>query len=468
MLRKSLSISFALLALAAGLDGSSGRAGSSGLPLVRVVRESASARSVARTAHRRRGTKHTSKAAERKRKRAVQCVPSKAAPNEPTGRCVKTPPTSVTPPPSPSVPVSAQPESAAESTQGLTTTINSHPAPPSTAPTSTEPTVATVTPWKTHAAPIAWADGRIYYNQREESGLYNGWAANPDGSDAVCVTCGSVYPTGTQHGVSDATPSGQYLLATVERASHPPISDGLPEAAPGDGAFNDLWLQTSDGSHAWQLTNEKSSGTSALIWARFDSTGTRVVWSEQWQWGVPFGGWRMHVAEITWSGGVPSLTNEDTLQSTGILEPYGFTPDGSHVLFAADVLAGTSWDDLQIMTIPANLSGTAVRLSPEDTSDTGYFSNYNEFAFTMPESGRIIFARSVGAYFESMEYWTMNPDGSDPKQLTWLSVPWSSQYHGYPSLAGGLAFNPTDPKQFVASIETDYRGDYKSLMITLN
>lgn len=463
MLRKSLPIAFALVALTAGLHGSSGLAGPSGLQLARAVGEGAPAHALARTAHRRRGTKHTSKAAERRRKHDVkQCALRKAAPHEPSVRCVKTPTKSEVPP-SPGVPAPAQPESGVEPTQGSTTGTASRPA-----PASTEPTVATVTPWKTHAAPIAWADGRIYYNQREESGLYNGWAANPDGSDAVCVTCAGVYPSATQHGISDATPNGQYLLATIERASHPPISDGLPAAAPGDGAFNDLWLQTSDGSHAWQLTSEKSRGTSALIWARFDSTGTRVIWSEQWQWGVPFGGWRMHVAEITWSGGVPSLTNEDTLQSTGILEPYGFTPDGSHVLFAADALGGTSWDDLQIMTIAANLSGTAVRLSPEDASDKGYFSNYNEFAFTMPGSGRIIFARSVGAYFESMEYWTMNPDGSDPKQLTWLSVPWSSQYHGYPSLAGGLAFDPTDPKQFVASIETDYRGDYKSLMITLN
>jgi len=461
MLRKSLPISLASLALAAGLNGSSGLAGSTGLPLVRMVRESVSARSVARTAHRRRGAKHTSKAAERKRKRAVQCVPSKAAPHEPTGRCVKTPPKSVTPP-SPSVPVSAQPESAAEPTQGSTTATPSRPA-----PTGTEPAVAAVTPWKTHAAPVAWANGRIYYNQREESGLSNGWAANPDGSDAVCVTCSGVYPSATQHGISDATPNGQYLLATVERASHPPIATGLPEAAPGMGAFNDLWLQTANGSQAWQLTNAKTSGTTALIWPRFDSTGTRVVWSEQWQWGVPFGGWRMHVAELTWSGGVPSLTKEVTLQSTGLLEPYGFTPDGSHVLFAADVLAGAPWDDLQIMTMPSSLAGTATRLSPSEAPDTGYFSNYNEFAYTMPGSGRIIFARSVGAYLQSLEYWTMNADGSDPRQLTWLSVPWSSQYQGFPSLAAGLAFDPEDPKRFVAGIETNDSGNYKSLMITL-
>ncbi len=364
----------------------------------------------------------------------------------------------------------ARPQASSPTPSAVSGTAQTFSAPAVTEPstrTTPERAVASVIPWKTQAAPVAWVDGRIYYNQRGESGLFNGWSANPDGSEAVCVTCDGVYPSGTQHGIADASPDGKYLLATIERANHPPVAVGTPEAAPGDGAFNDLWLQTADGSHAWQLTNEQTSGTSALIWPRFDSTGTRVIWSEQWQWGVPFGGWRMHVAQITWSGGVPSLTDEQTLQSTGLLEPYGFTPDGSHVLFAADALAGTPWDDLQIMTMPADLSGTATRLSPEDEPDTGLFSNYNEFAFTMPGSGQIIFARSVGAYYESMEYWTMNANGSDPRQLTWLSAPWSSQYQGYPSLATTLAFDPSNPNVFVAAIETDYHGDYKSLMITL-
>jgi hypothetical protein len=314
---------------------------------------------------------------------------------------------------------------------------------------------------------MGWANGRIYYNQRNGAGVFDGWAANPDGSGATCVTCGPQYPAGTHHGISDVTGDGQYALATVERSGHWPIPDGDLVAAPGAGAYNDLWLQSADGSRAWRLTNALTSGTSALIWPRFDSTGTRVVWSEQWKWGLPFGGWRMYVADLVWSKGVPSLANRKTLQSTGLLEPYGFTADGSRVLFAADVLAGTPWCDLQIMSIPASLTGSPVRLSPRDADDKGYFTNYNEFAFAMPGSDRIIFARSVGAFYHSLEYWTMKPDGSDARQLTWLSQPLSSQYMGYPSLVGGLAFDPENPKRFAAGIATDTAGNYKSVMVTL-
>jgi len=328
------------------------------------------------------------------------------------------------------------------------------------------PAVATIAAWRNGAAPMAWAAGHIYYNQKGPTGVFSGWAADPDGGHPRCVTCGGVYPARTQHGISDVTRDGKYALATIERANHIPIPGGKELAAPGAGAFNDLWLQTPDGSRAWQLTRGSESGN-ALIWARFDRTGKRVVWSTQWRFGVPFGAWLLHVADLRWTRGSPVLANEKTLKSSGLIEAYGFTLDGSHVLFAADALAGAKWSDLQIMTMRANLTGLPVRLSPRDASDHGYFTNYNEFAYAMPESGRIIFARSVGAFYESLEYWTMNADGSDPKQLTSLSQPLSKQYHGHPSLAGSIAFDPHNPRRFVAAIETSYHGDYKALMITL-
>jgi hypothetical protein len=461
MRRQPLPTPLLALALAAGLSsalaGQVARADGGGRAELRTQVRVAKHTS-ARGGHATEPGGHCRRRTTSSHRQPVRCIESHATKRAPVKH--KTPRSARPPVPSPT----PAPAPASGAPQGFSAPAITEP----TAPTTPELAVTSVNPWKTQAQPVAWVGGRIYYNQRSESGLFNGWSANPDGSEAVCVTCGTAYPSGTQHGIGDASPDGQYLLTTIERANHPPVAVGTPEAAPGDGAFNDLWLQTADGSHAWQLTNEETSGTTALIWPRFDSTGTRVIWSEQWQWGVPFGGWRMHVAQLTWSDGVPSLTNEKTLQSTGLLEPYGFTPDGSHVLFAADALAGTPWDDLQIMTMPSDLSGTATRLSPEDDPDTGWFSNYNEFAFTMPGSGRIIFARSVGAYYESMEYWTMNANGSDPRQLTWLSVPWSSQYQGHPSLATTLAFDPSDPNVFVAAIETDYHGDYKSLMITLN
>jgi len=138
------------------------------------------------------------------------------------------------------------------------------------------PTVTSVTTWRTNAAPMAWAGGRIFYDAQGANGIDNGWSANPDGSAAVCLTCIAAFPATTQHGVSDVSPDGRYALVTVERSGHWPIPDGTPLAAPGRGAYNDLYLETTDGLHAWRLVSLVQQGTSALIWARFNSSGTRM------------------------------------------------------------------------------------------------------------------------------------------------------------------------------------------------
>ena len=204
-----------------------------------------------------------------------------------------------------------------------------------------------------------------------------------------------------------------------------------------------------------------------MIWARFDDAGKRVVWSEQWKFGLPWGDWQMHVADLVWKDGVPSLSITATLRTSGLLEAYGFTPDGGHVLFAADALAGATWNNLQIMSLPADLNGTATRLSPRDARRRRELLEPQRVRVRDAGRDRLIFARSVGAFYFSLEYWTTKLDGSDARQLTSFSDPTSPWYDGFPSIAGALAFNPANPDQFVAGIETSYRGDYKSVLITL-
>jgi|SRR5581483_10842911 len=328
------------------------------------------------------------------------------------------------------------------------------------------PTVASVTPWKANAAPMAWAGGRVYYIAKGANGLYDGWSANPDGSGAVCLTCNAAFPATTQHGVADVTANGRYALVTIERSGHWPLPDGTGVAEPGRGAYNDLYLETTDGKQAWKLVNLVQQGTSALIWARFDATGSRVVWAEQWALfsSSAFGSWRLRVGTLTWTNGVPSLTNVKTLQSTGFVEPYGFTADGGKILFAADALAGVDSTNLQIMQVSSDLTGAPTRLTPQDGQCSCAWGNYNEFAYVMPGSGRIIVARSVGAWYGSLEFWTMNADGTDAKQLTHLSGP--SQPTG--QIAGSVAFDPSNANRFVAAVQQGYGGPFNAVMVNMS
>ena len=60
-----------------------------------------------------------------------------------------------------------------------------------TAPAASAYTLQSITPWMTNATPVAWSANpdRIFYNAVGSGGLWNGYSANPDGSDPTCVTC---------------------------------------------------------------------------------------------------------------------------------------------------------------------------------------------------------------------------------------------------------------------------------------
>ena len=78
----------------------------------------------------------------------------------------------------------------------------------------------------------------MFYNSLSSaSGLFNGYSANPDGSNPVCLTCSlPSFPkigAASNRGISDVSPDGKYMLVTVER----PIS----------GAENAIWTQPGKG-----------------------------------------------------------------------------------------------------------------------------------------------------------------------------------------------------------------------------
>ena len=89
-----------------------------------------------------------------------------------------------------------------------------------TNPSGAAPAVSRVEPWRKGAAPMAWAGGRIFFNEkRHGTDVFEGWSAKPDGTDVKLVT-GSRYPAGTQHGITDVTPDGRYVLLAIERSQH--------------------------------------------------------------------------------------------------------------------------------------------------------------------------------------------------------------------------------------------------------
>lgn len=329
-------------------------------------------------------------------------------------------------------------------------------AAPSTAAV-TGNTVASVTPWLQNAAPVGWSSSlnRVIYNSRGTNGLFNAYSANPDGSDPQCLTCTlpsfSGVGTATNRGAFDVSPNGQYMLVTVERGDH--IGVGASWTQPGKGGANDVYLYTTDGTQAWPLTNIYAPGPTIYgsNWPRFDRTGNEIVWASMTAPSVlNLGYWQLKVANIVWTNGVPSLANVRTIQpvANSFYEPYGFSADDSHILFASN--AGMpSVLNTQIFSVATDGTG----MTPLTTYNPSAAPTYNEFAFYTP-ANTIFYGSTLDAPSAGMDYWSMNADGTSQQRLTYFESSWNTESLGY-GIVGSLAFNPSNPNQFIASVSKD-------------
>jgi hypothetical protein len=338
-----------------------------------------------------------------------------------------------------------------------------------------------VSAWLKNAVPAAWSgsDGRIFINRMGADGLWNGYSIRPSGRDLRCITCRVPSFRGvgaaTNRATSDVSPNGRYVLLVVEQGSHPGRV-GSEFTQPGKGVFNDIWLATADGSRAWRLTDIPTSTASGIIFARFDRTGQQVVWSQMYHAGNlthPLGEWAIKLARLTWSAGVPKLVDVRTYdpEPGRFFEPYQFSPDDRRLLFASDIgvpsdILSPSAFNSRIWTINAAHLDDLVRVSPPEPLH-GMFSDYNEFAFYIPGTNRILIGRTYGAAAHGLDYWTVADDGSDPLRVTFLNQPGNPQYLGY-SQVGGVAFDPSDPRRFIASVQHRLLGnDEQAVFVTL-
>ncbi|HUO73616.1 MAG TPA: hypothetical protein VMU39_22795 [Solirubrobacteraceae bacterium] len=327
---------------------------------------------------------------------------------------------------------------------------------------------STIVHWLQNAEPAGWdaRSGRIVLNRRGSDRLWDAYTIAPDGRAPRCLTCRQPSFPGvgaaTNRGASDVSPDGRFVLLVVEKGSHPGAR-GAAETEPGRGVYNDLWLMSADGAHVWRLTDIPVSSDQGVIWPRFDRTGSQIVWA-QMDAGAdlshPLGQWTMKVARVRWSNGAPYLDAARTYdrQPGRFFEPYAFSPDNRRILFASDVTVSSGFlspsaFNAQIWTIDAARVDDLRRVSPPDHLH-GPFSDYNEFAYYIPETNRILFARTMNSSAHGMDYWTVNSDGSDPRRLTFMNQPHTEQFSGY-SVGGGIAFDPTDPRRFVAGVSHD-------------
>jgi Tol biopolymer transport system component len=277
--------------------------------------------------------------------------------------------------------------------------------------------------------------------------LYDIWVMEPDGSDLRSLTCNE-FP-GRYVGNPAWSPDGQFILLQVEKEDHGSLSGKIPENAlePGWGVHNELWIVKIDLNEPQPLIEKwclvKVPVGKGVVHPHFSKDGTKILWSEiitfddndPYTWEEAKNSyehlqdWRLKIADFTVNDEVPTLANITTLPrlpNTKILhEAHGFSTDGTRVLFASnDKRDASNWPAFDIYTYNLK-TGDLKKL-------TNTIDAWEEHAHYSPDGKKIIWSSNrgfdIGSY--QREFWLMDEDGENKKQLTHFHTPGYSEYAG--------------------------------------
>jgi Tol biopolymer transport system component len=253
----------------------------------------------------------------------------------------------------------------------------------------------------------------LAYNAKGGDGAYHVYTATPDGANPAQLGVGSAsFPQRTT-GTPVWSPSGRFIAFVAEKPTHPGNSAG---ATPGWGSYSDLWVATADGSRAWQLTDVPTDNDHGTIIPEFSPDGRLLEWTERTKAAKALkperfaGFWAIKVADFDVSAeGVPSLSKVHTVSPTddAFNETGGFSADSASLVFASDFETHNFWSN-QIYRFDVK-SHAITRLTRGES--------YNEHPRYTPD-GQVLWMTNADNPSHGTDWWTMNPDGSNPQRLS--------------------------------------------------
>lgn len=287
----------------------------------------------------------------------------------------------------------------------------------------------------------------LAFAQQDSHGVYQLYTSAPDGSGKVCISC-SVTPA--RNAVSPVwTPDGNYLLVQHEIPYSLPLliganGQGWATEMEENGVWTDLVAVTPDGAHWYDLSSDPSIHNAMSIHVSRD--GKHVAWSHLTAaagLNDPWGTYALMEGDLVVTNAVPALTNVRNVTPKmpgSFFEAHGFSPDGTHLLFASD--SGATW--LWMMNIWSLdlASGQATNLTKGIT--------WNEHADYTPDGKAIVyFSSNGGTGTLTGELWMMAPDGSQKQQITHFNTPGFPESSTQAGMPLGPAFSPGGSQLFL-------------------
>lgn len=308
---------------------------------------------------------------------------------------------------------------------------------------------------------VSWSHERnlIAYDQAGEDGKFDIYVMAPDGSGDRCLTCDSSVLPNLNNGQPEWHPSGDYLVLQVESPDleqYPNLPGGIDNTitGPGVGFNNNLWLMSADGSRAWQLTdiNDKFG----VLHPHFSPDGTKLLWGETTtRRPERIGNWSIKIADFSFDGDTPRLSNvqQMTPLDLQLYETHGFSPDGGTILFSG-IERGEYYYDMEIYKMDL-ASGETTKLTDND--------EWDEHAHFTMDGRHIVWTSSMGIDQEKgttrpgLDYWIMEPDGSNKRRLTYFNDPSALEY--VPGKIGAADFDWSPDGRQIAAYLIRGRGD---------
>ncbi len=297
------------------------------------------------------------------------------------------------------------------------------------------------------------ANDLIAFNAKGSDGLFHIYTVKPDGTIRQQLGVGSAALPQRTTGSPVWSPSGRFVAFVAEKSSHPGNSVG---ATPGWGSFSDLWVATADASHAWQLTDVPTDKDHGTIIPEFSPDGRLLEWTERTAAGKMLnpnrfaGFWVIKVADFNVAqDGTPSLSGIRTVSPVGdaFNESGGFSADSTSLVFTSDFETHNFWKS-QIYRLDLN-SGATTRLTKGDS--------YNEHPRYTP-NGQVLWMTNADNPSRGTDWWTMNPDGSNPQRLSDFNSNGDARGFGsgqvYATVVQTADWSPDD-RYFYGDVETN-------------
>ncbi|NLF62232.1 MAG: hypothetical protein GX574_13905 [Lentisphaerae bacterium] len=360
------------------------------------------------------------------------------------------------------------PAAPAEATPAPAAPAEATPAPAPAAPAPVKPSLESIFNYRirvknfttlksvSNVESIAWSpDGKtLLVDSAVGNPYYNIYLVEFDaeGRDSIRPAFqrrGSDIVTKLHNGNASWHPKGRHIVFSGQNVG----STELRRSAPGYGLFSNLWV-ADDSGRFWRITNLLSSYFNpwGVSMPHFSPDGRQLVWTvsdgrlgqgrARGRMDSLWGTRALCLANFSFKNGEPQISKKKEFtpgEQDDFYESYGFSNDGSQVLFAANMSDNQPWFGMDICLYDI-ASEQTVKLT-----DTPLV--WDRYASFSPRGEKIVWSSSEGFTISSLgvggvnwqremisELWIMNKDGGQKRRLTFFNQrnrPESVRHHAY-------------------------------------